>query len=97
VVKRGLNTPQDLKLLVDKHGELPTTIPEDYFVDWGQTAPFTLAGRGPGECGAGVLDIVRADLDEGSESLTRAAEQGQDIVSRGPVGEHFQLEIRRSQ
>jgi sulfite reductase (ferredoxin) len=72
VVKRGLTTPQDLKPLVDKHSQLPSPIPEDYFVDWGQTAPFTLAGRGPGECGAGVLDIVRADLDEGSESLTRA-------------------------
>jgi sulfite reductase (ferredoxin) len=72
VVKRGLITPQDLKPLVDKHSQLPSVIPEDYFVDWGQTAPFTLAGRGPGECGAGVLDIVRADLDEGTDSIARA-------------------------
>lgn len=70
VMKQGLT--KDLKSLVDKHSQLPSPIPEDYFVDWGQTAPFTLAGRGPGECGAGVLDIVRADLDEGSESLARA-------------------------
>jgi sulfite reductase (ferredoxin) len=76
VVKRGLTT--DLKSLMDKHVQLPSPIPEDYFVDWGQTAPFTLAGRGPGECGAGVLDIVRADLDEGTENLARAsADPGQ--------------------
>jgi sulfite reductase (ferredoxin) len=68
VVKLGLTTPKDLKSLVDKHSQLPSPIPEDYFVDWGQTAPFTLAGQGPGQCGAGVLDIVRADLDEGTES-----------------------------
>jgi sulfite reductase (ferredoxin) len=72
-VKLGLTTPQDLKSLVDKFSQLPSPIPEDYFVDWGQTASFTLAGRGPGECGAGVLDIVRADLDEGSDSLIRAS------------------------
>jgi sulfite reductase (ferredoxin) len=73
VVRRGVTAGQDLKSLVDKHGQLPTTIPEDYFVDWGQKTPFTLTGRGPGECGAGVLDIVRADLDEGTESLARAS------------------------
>jgi sulfite reductase (ferredoxin) len=72
MAQQGLTTPQDLKSLVDKYSQLPSPIPEDYFVDWGQTAPFTLAGRGPGECGAGVLDIVRADLDEGSDSLARA-------------------------
>ena len=73
VLKQGLTAPQDLKPVVEKHGQLPSTIPEDYFVDWGQKAPFTLAGRGPGECGTGVLDIVRADLDEGTESLARAS------------------------
>ena len=72
VLQQSLRTAHDLTQLVEKHGQLPTPIPEDYFVDWGQTTPFTLAGRGPGECGAGVLDIVRADLDEGGESLARA-------------------------
>jgi sulfite reductase (ferredoxin) len=72
VVKQGLVTPGAIKPLLEAHGQLPTPIPDDYFVDWGQTTPFTLAGRGPGECGAGVLDIVRADLDESSESLARA-------------------------
>ena len=72
VLKLGITQAQDLKPLVEKHGQLPTPIPEDYFVDWGQDKPFTLAGRGPGECGAGVLDIVRADLDEATECLARA-------------------------
>jgi sulfite reductase (ferredoxin) len=72
VLKLGLIRAQDLKPLVEKHGQLPAPIPENYFVDWGQDKPFTLAGRGPGECGAGVLDIVRADLDEATECLARA-------------------------
>jgi len=78
VLKQGVTAAQDIKPLVDKHGQLPTTVPDDYFIDWGQTTPFTLAGRGPGECGAGVLDIVRADLDEGGESLARAATAPKD-------------------
>jgi len=78
VLKQGVSAAQDLKPLLEKHGQLPTTVDEGYFVDWGQTTPFTLAGRGPGECGAGVLDIVRADLDEGSESLARVNAASKD-------------------
>jgi sulfite reductase (ferredoxin) len=78
VVKLGLSEPKAIRALVERHAQLPTPIPEDYFVDWGQRAAFTLAGRGPGECGAGVLDIVRADLDESAESFARAATHPED-------------------
>ncbi|GAB6138656.1 sulfurtransferase TusA family protein [Halanaerobaculum tunisiense] len=33
------------------------------YKDWGQEEDFSLAGRGPGECGAGVMDIIQLDLD----------------------------------
>ena len=39
-------------------------LPEDYYYDFGATEPFSLAGRGPGECGAGVMDVIKLDIDE---------------------------------
>jgi sulfite reductase (ferredoxin) len=72
VLKQGLTTIPAIQPLVEKYAQLPSPIPANYFVDWGQETLFTLAGRGPGECGAGVLDIVRADLDESTDCLTRA-------------------------
>jgi len=38
-------------------------------VDWGTTEPFSLAGRGPGECGAGVFDLIEVDLASAAEAL----------------------------
>ncbi|MBI5481979.1 MAG: sulfurtransferase TusA family protein [Deltaproteobacteria bacterium] len=38
-------------------------------VDWGSDEPFSLAGRGPGECGAGVLDLIEVDLASADEAL----------------------------
>jgi TusA-related sulfurtransferase len=44
-----------------------------------------------------VLQIL-LDLGEPANNVPASfADQGQEIVSMGPVGEHFQLEIRRSQ
>jgi sulfite reductase (ferredoxin) len=55
--------------LVERFSELPKDVTEDFFVDFGSTEPFSLAGRGPGECGVGVLDIVRVDIDDARETL----------------------------
>ncbi|HEY3352060.1 MAG TPA: sulfurtransferase TusA family protein [Polyangia bacterium] len=38
-------------------------------IDWGTTEPFSLAGRGPGECGAGVFDLIEVDLASADEAL----------------------------
>ena len=38
---------------VARHAELPTDIPEVWYHDWGDQAPFSLAGLGEGECAAG--------------------------------------------
>jgi len=45
-----------------------TTIPSyeqeaDLYQDWGSDEDFSLAGRGPGECGTGVMDIIQLDID----------------------------------
>jgi sulfite reductase (ferredoxin) len=46
--------------------------PEDYYYDYGAESPFTLAGRGPGECGAGVMDVIRLDINEAKDALKTA-------------------------
>ncbi|MBI5490041.1 MAG: sulfurtransferase TusA family protein [Deltaproteobacteria bacterium] len=38
-------------------------------IDWGGREPFSLAGRGPGECGAGVMDLIEVDLASAAEAL----------------------------
>ena len=43
--------------------------PEDYYFDFGSNEPFSLAGRGPGECGAGVMDVIKLDIDESKDAI----------------------------
>jgi len=42
---------------------------ESFYVDWGANQPFSLEGRGPGECGAGVFDLIELDLGTADEEL----------------------------
>ncbi len=42
---------------------------EAYARDWGADEPFSLAGRGPGECGAGVFDLIELDLAGAGDAL----------------------------
>ncbi len=73
VLQRGTLARERLRALVEEFAQLPAgEIPEDYYGDWGSAAPFSLAGRGPGECGAGVLDLIRVDFDEASHALDHA-------------------------
>jgi len=51
---------------------VPDHAPENLYVDVGGSEPFSLAGRGPGECGAGVLDVVRVDLEDAADALAQA-------------------------
>lgn len=45
---------------------------KDFYADWGKKEDFSLQGLGPGECGAGVLDLIESDLLEAKNSLERA-------------------------
>jgi len=49
--------------------------PEDFFCDYGSHEAFSLAGRGPGECGAGVMDVMKVDIDEAKGAVKAAAGQ----------------------
>lgn len=41
------------------------------YTDWGASTPFSLAGRGPAECGAGVFDLIALDFAAARDSLKR--------------------------
>ncbi|UCC31309.1 MAG: sulfurtransferase TusA family protein [Phycisphaerales bacterium] len=60
-----------------KHREVrPFTEDEGEYFDWGEDKSFSLADRGPGECSAGVFDLIRVDLG----SARQALEEG-DLLS----------------
>ncbi|HEY3297580.1 MAG TPA: nitrite/sulfite reductase, partial [Armatimonadota bacterium] len=59
-----------LHTLAEKYEKVPSyeESPE-FYRDFGCDADFSLAGRGPGECGAGVMDVVALDVDEAKRAL----------------------------
>jgi len=46
-------------------------IAPDLSRDWGASEPFSLEGRGPGECGAGVFDLIEVDLATARDALAQ--------------------------
>ncbi len=61
-----------IKQLVSKHQSVPSfTEDKNFYYDWDAEIPFSLAGRGPGECGAGVYDLIDVDLKSAAEALTQ--------------------------
>lgn len=42
---------------------------KNYYFDWDAESLFSLAGRGPGECSAGVFDLINIDLASAHESV----------------------------
>lgn len=53
----------DIDLLFDKYSKIPL-FEEDkkYYIDWGNNELFTLDARGGGECSAGLLDMIEAEI-----------------------------------
>lgn len=47
----------------------------DFYIDWGKEEEFSLDGLGPGECGAGVLDMIESDLTEAKITLEKAEKE----------------------
>lgn len=63
----------DAKELVERHSAMPAYKENpEYYVDWGKKEEYSLAGLGPGECGAGVLDMIEGDLDDARRFLHKA-------------------------
>lgn len=54
---------QKAKELALKYKEVPSFADDkNFYYDWDAQDIFSLAGRGPGECGAGVFDLIEVDL-----------------------------------
>lgn len=51
----------------------------DFYIDWGKEEEFSLAGLGPGECGAGVLEMIEADLNDSKLALQESEEEDYSI------------------
>lgn len=70
VERRGLRDMEEFageRAAVPPHGEAP-----EFYVDCGTSEPFSLAGIGPGECAAGVRDLIEADIEDAGRYLYRA-------------------------
>jgi len=74
VFTNGLAQKDKIKTLAEQYEHLPAELGDDFFYDYGSNEPFSLAGRGPGECGAGVMDVMKVDIDEAKEAI-KAAEK----------------------
>jgi sulfite reductase (ferredoxin) len=60
---------EQLATLVGRYGDVSSEPPDEYYYDFGSDELFSLAGRSPGECGVGVMDIIKVDIDEAKASL----------------------------
>lgn len=65
---------EDMKGLLSKHSLIPPYEGNrEFYMDWGADGEFSLAGLGPGECGAGVFDMIETDLDDAKRLIYKAA------------------------
>lgn len=71
---------EHLRTLVAKHHHIDAELlmEEDYY-DYGADEPFSLAGRGPGECGAGVMDVIKVDIDEAKDAIKATPVSSENI------------------
>jgi len=76
----GAVEAEQLRRLVSEYGELgEEPLPVAYYYDFGSDELFSLAGRGPGECGAGVMDVIRLDIDEAKDAVKAAPVTSENV------------------
>ncbi|MDP6524146.1 MAG: Mov34/MPN/PAD-1 family protein [Kiritimatiellia bacterium] len=65
---------EHFKALVKRHCEIPEYDDNsDFYRDWGSDEDFSLAGRGAGECGAGVFELIKNDIAEARRAVLSAS------------------------
>jgi sulfite reductase (ferredoxin) len=68
--RKGLDHFRDL---TRRHAQAPEYSTDPLFYrDWEQAEDFSLAGRGAGECGAGVFEVIRDDINAAKKALDLA-------------------------
>ena len=56
---------EDIRNLCDRYRNIPEFEKDSsFFFDWGASEPFSLAGKGLGECSAGLFDLIDVDLKQ---------------------------------
>lgn len=69
--------------VLERHTQVPAYADDPAFYrDWGRDEDFSLAGRGAGECGAGVFEVIAEDLSVAAKALEQAgtdAETGESL------------------
>ncbi|MBL7188743.1 MAG: sulfurtransferase TusA family protein [Phycisphaerae bacterium] len=79
-LSNGTADKEMLKSLTAKYGDISAeSLPDDFYHDYGSDEPFSLAGRGPGECGAGVMDVIKLDIDEAKDALKSSPAAGENV------------------
>tara|TARA_B100000315_G_scaffold190081_1_gene180066 strand:- start:6510 stop:8888 length:2379 start_codon:yes stop_codon:yes gene_type:complete len=62
-----------LKEIIKEHQTVPAFEEnKDYYFDWGSEEEFSLSGRGEGECGAGIFDMMEVDLKDAKNAIADA-------------------------
>jgi sulfite reductase (ferredoxin) len=65
----------DIRDICNRYRDVPDfDVDKSYYFDWGAQKPLTLAGRGLGECAAGLFDLIGVDrkfIEEQRKQLTR--------------------------
>lgn len=70
--RKGLN---HFQTLLEHHAQPPSYADNPAFYrDWGRDEDFSLAGRGPGECGAGVFEVIAEDLSAATKARDEAGQ-----------------------
>jgi sulfite reductase (ferredoxin) len=59
-----------IREIADRFREIPAySEDKSYYYDWGAKEPFSLVGRGVGECSAGLFDLIEVDLKSARQLL----------------------------
>lgn len=75
---------EHFKQRVGAHTDIPSYDQDpNYYRDWGQDCDFTLAGRGAGECGAGVFEVVQQDIATARKTFEHGAPADPDALFDG--------------
>jgi sulfite reductase (ferredoxin) len=67
--------PDFFTAMLERHATIPPPGEDpSFYRDWESEADFSLAGRGPGECGAGVFEVIGGDIAAARGALAGAGE-----------------------
>lgn len=75
---------RDIKEICDKYRDIPDFQDDkNYYFDWGAEEIFSLAGKGVGECSAGLFDLIDLDL----KAIKKRQEELETEADPAAIGE----------